>query len=187
MYENGFHAYILDSSNFNEFNKSGVTSDVQPCFRTLYTTHSKLDSTQAHLLGGSLSLGDLIFFVAQDSPAPSRQKSIISIWWCGPAGLTGGHCLKLMCLISGLLRMPITLWKLFEDAGATLTFYPHSIVFALLSILFSIRLHFPSVPCLDFNTSFHFHWILVWLSFSSVFHPHTLLCTVCGLYFFESG
>lgn len=49
-----------------------------------------------------------------------------------------------MCLISGLLRTPITLWKLFEDAGATLTFYPRSVVSVQFSILFLL---IPSSVC----------------------------------------
>lgn len=44
------------------------------CFITLYTTHSRRNTMQAHWCVGSLSLGDLIFSVAQCSPAPSRQN-----------------------------------------------------------------------------------------------------------------
>lgn len=49
------------------------------------------------------------FLCGSGWPCPFQTKSIISIWWCSQAGPSGGHCLKLMCLISGLLRTPITL------------------------------------------------------------------------------
>lgn len=102
------------------------------------------------------------FLCGSVRPCPFQTKSIISIWWCSQAGLSGGHCLKLMCLISGLLRTPITLWKLFEDAGATLTFYPRSVVSVLLYIpLF--------LSYLGLNSYFCLYCIF------SVFLPHPLL------------
>lgn len=118
-------------------------------------------------------------------PCPFQTKSIISIWWCSQAGLSGRHCVKLMCLISGPPRTPITLWKLFEDTGAILTFHLCSVVFVLLSILF-LPSRFPvqcpaaAVPVLSFLDVF-----------SSWFHSHpeplvTTIVLVWGLSFLWS-
>lgn len=49
--------------------------------------------------------------------------------------------MKLMCLISGLLRMPITLWKLFENDGATFSFFVMSAFFFATDSLSSLCLN----------------------------------------------
>lgn len=111
------------------------------CANMLHNS-TQLDTTQAHLCVGSLSLGDLIFFVAQYSPAPSRQ--IHNFYLMVQSGWAFGRTLREID-VSHFRSTEDALWKLCEDAGATLTFYPHSVVSVLLSILFPVCTVVPSL------------------------------------------
>lgn len=99
------------------------------------TTHSGVNNVDSRLCVKAPCPSVTSFSLRLSVALPLPDK-IHNFYLMVQSGQAFWRTMKLMCLISGLLRTPITLWILFEDAQ-TLPFYLPSFVSVLLFLSFS--------------------------------------------------